>query len=153
MKRALLACCAALLAGCATQGAAPGMVSSEVSARMGKPSAEGRLPNGDAYWDYSRQPYAIDRVVFGADQRVREVRNLLTPQNFANLRPGLTPDEVAATVGPTSTRNRFANGTTEWTYRYHDLGVAKLLQVVFDPSGRLALHYTQWDPDVYSKIP
>jgi len=38
-------------------------------------------------------------VAFGADDRVRELRNLLTEANFENLRAGMTPHEVLATAG------------------------------------------------------
>ena len=144
----------ALLAGCAAdvhRTVAPGMASTEVQSRIGQPQVHGRLPNGDEYWDYSRQPYYTDRVVFGPDQRVREVRNLLGEENFKNLRPGMSMDEVVATVGPAVRRDAYGNGTTSWTWRYHDVGIAKLLHVTFDPSGRVLRYETEWDPDVFSK--
>ena len=127
------------------------MTSAEVSARAGAPTITGRLPNGEAYWDYSRQPYYTDRVTYGADERVREVRNLLAEDNFRALRPGMTPDEVVATIGPSYIWNRYGNGTTVWTYRFHDIGIAKLLHVVFDPQGRMERYAVEWDPNVYSK--
>jgi len=127
------------------------MTSSEVAARVGKPTTAGTLADGARYWDYSRQPAYTERVVFGADDRVRELRNLLTASNFENLRAGMTPDEVVATVGPAFIFNQYANGTTVWTYRYKDIGVYKLLHVTFDASGRLLRYETQWDPNVYSK--
>jgi hypothetical protein len=111
----------------------------------------GKLADGSAYWDYSRQPYYTDRVTFGPDDRVREVRNLLTADNFENLRAGMTLDQVVGTVGPSYIRNVYANGTTVWTYRYYDIGIAKLLHVTLDSSGRLLRYDTEWNPDVYSK--
>jgi len=146
---------AAILAGCASVGdvhqqVTPGMASSDVAARAGKPTVVGKLIDGGAYWDYSRQPYYTDRVSFGPDDRVRDVRNLLTEQNFENLHPGMTPEEVVATVGPAFIFNKYGNGTTVWTYRYHD-GVYKLMHATFDPSGRLLRYQTEWNPDVYSK--
>ncbi len=36
--------------------------------------------------------------------------------------------------------------------RYDDLGVQKLLHVVFDHSGRVASYAAEWDPSVYSRI-
>jgi hypothetical protein len=126
------------------------MASGEVAARVGKPTTVGKLADGGAYWDYSRQPYYTDRVSYGPDDRVREVRNLLTEENFENLRPGMTPEEVVATVGPAFIFNKYGNGTTVWTYRYYD-GVYKLLHATFDPSGRLLRYETEWNPDIYSK--
>ena len=154
MSRALFAVCGALLLGCAAdvhRAVSPGMASAEVGAHVGKPTTIGRLPDGSAYWDYSRQPYYTDRVSFGPDDRVREVRNLLTEQNFEKLHPGMTYAEVVGIVGPAYIRNQYANGTTVWTYRYYDVGIAKLLHVTLDPSGRLLRYETEWNPDVYSK--
>ena len=154
MSRALLGVCSALLLGCAAdvhRAVSPGMASAEVGSLVGKPTVIGQLADGSAYWDYSRQPYYTDRVTFGPDDRVREVRNLLTEQNFEKLHPGMTYEEVVGIVGPAYIRNMYANGTTVWTYRYYDVGIAKLLHVTLDPSGRLLRYETEWNPDVYSK--
>jgi outer membrane protein assembly factor BamE (lipoprotein component of BamABCDE complex) len=146
----------AVLAGCATnvpQAVSPGMPASEVAARIGKPIAEGRLPGNEAYWDYTREPYGYYRVMFGPDERVRELRNLHTEQNFLNLQPGMTPSQVIALVGvpPDYLKEVYGNGTSSWTYRYRDVGIAKLLHVIFDPSNRLLWDYWEWDRSVYSK--
>lgn len=151
---ALIACAA--LAGCAADArrvVLPGMAPDEVSARVGTPIAEGRRANDELYWDYTRQPfgYAIYRVTFGAEGRVRDVRNLLTEQNFRNLQPGMTPGEVAAIVGPSPERYAYWNGTSSWSYRYRDGEIVKLLHVIFDPADRLLSYYWEWDPSVYSR--
>lgn len=155
MKRAAFAFIGAILAGCASTGdvyrdVKPGMASGDVVARAGKPTLVGKQVDGGAYWDYSRQPYYTSRVSFGADDRVREVRNLLTEENFENLQPGMSQQDVVATVGPAFIFNKYGNGTTVWTYRYFD-GAYKLLHATFDPSGRLLRYQTEWNPDVYSK--
>jgi outer membrane protein assembly factor BamE (lipoprotein component of BamABCDE complex) len=139
---------ALVLAGCATditQVAKPGMTLDEVVARAGKPVVQ-----GDSYWDYSRQPWGYYRVDFGPDKRVRAVRDLHTEENFRRLKPGMTEQEVAETVGVTSWVEGYASGTS-WRYRYRDAGIAKLLHVVFDDSKKVAWYYWEWDPDVYSK--
>lgn len=137
-----------MLAGCATdlsRVVSPGMTASEVGALAGKPVAAGQ-----SYRDYSRQPWGYYRVSFGPDERVREVRNLHTEENFLKLQPGMTRQQVAATIGITSYIESYALGTTSWRYRYRDAGIAKLLHVVFDSGSRLAWYYWEWDPDVYS---
>ena len=154
MSRALAVLCMTVLAGCATdvdRAVSPGMASTEVGARIGKPTAIGKRADGSTYWDFSRQPYYTERVTFGADDRVRDARNLLTEDNFKNLRAGMTLDEVLAVVGPAYLRNEYANRTTVWTYRYQDVGIWKLLHVTFDPSGRLQRYEVEWDPNIYSK--
>jgi SmpA/OmlA family protein len=149
MTRNLAAILAALaLAGCATditQVAKPGMTLDEVAARAGKP-----VVTGPSYWDYSRQPWGYYRVSFGPDKHVTEVRDLHTEDNFRRLKPGMTHQEVAETVGVTSWIEGYAAGTS-WRYRYRDAGIAKLLHVIFDQNQRVAWYYWEWDPDVYSK--
>ena len=145
------------LSGCAVdrllQIATPGMAASEVQARIGKPIAQGSLPDGETYWDYSVQPmgYYNYRVTFGADERVRDVRNLLTKENIARLEPGMTRAQVAEIVGVSLEPARYANGTTSWSYRYDDVGVIKLLHVMFDPNERVQSTASEWDPRIYSK--
>ena len=148
----------AALAGCATYDVSrvvTPMAKGEVAVLAGKPIAEGRLADNDAYWDYTRQPYGyyIYRVTFGPDERVREVRNLHTEQNFRNLQPGMTPAQVAALIGvpPDYLKEAYANGTKSWTYRYDDQGISKLLHVIFDSGDRLLWYYWEWDPSIYSK--
>ena len=147
----------ALLAGCASDPRyiASGMSSAEVGSRFGKPVATGRLPGGEEYWDYTTQPfgYRNERVTFTSEGRVREVRNLLTEETIRGLHAGMTPGEVLILVGPSaaSEQRAYAGGTKSWSYRYDDLGVKKLLHVVFDAGDRVVYHYTEWDPNVYSK--
>ena len=156
MKFVPLALCTAL-AGCATYDVShivtPGMAKGEVSALVGKPIAEGRLADDEVYWDYTRQPYGytIYRVTFGPDERVREVRNLLTPENIRKLQAGMTQAEVSAVVGMSPDQKAYANGTHSWSYRYQDYGVIKLLHVIFDSGDRVLWYYSEWDPRVYSK--
>lgn len=149
---------AALLAGCASDprySVSPGMTGTEVSSRVGKPVATGRLPSGEEYWDYSTQPfgYRIERVTFAPDGRVQEVRNLLTEENFKRLQQGMSAADVARLIGPSapSEHRAYGGGTKSWSYRYDDVGVKKLLHVVFDDHDRVLYHYTEWDPSVYSK--
>lgn len=117
--------------------------------------AEGRLPDGEAYRDYSTQPFGfrIERETYGPDGRVRQARNLLTEDNFKNLRVGMTPDEVRAVVGPSpaSEQRVYGGGTKSWSYRYRDYEVIKLLHVIFGADDRVQAFYTEWDPNVYSK--
>jgi len=75
-------------------------------------------------------------------------------QVLKRVNPGMTSDEVRAAVGAAPNRkDGYADGTSSWTYKYRDTGVAKLLHVTFGPEGRVLRTETQWDPDVYSKIP
>ncbi len=137
MKAALVSLCLALAACTEMQ--------------TGKPVREGVLPDGAAYQDFSRQPHGYLRVTTTTDGR-KEVHDLHTEENVRHLQPGMTPREVEDVVGVSSVgKAAYANGTTSWTYRYRDIGVAKLLHVMFGPDGRVLRYETEWDSNVYSK--
>ena len=142
------------LAGCASlESIEPGTPASEVESRYGKPVAQGRLASDETYRDFSKEPYGYYRLTFGPDERLRELKNLHTQENFAAIRPGMTQADVVQVVGvPTEyLMQRYPGGRSSWTYRYRDVGIAKLLHVEFDPAGSVLRYSTEWDPDVYSK--
>lgn len=145
------------LSGCAVDRlpslVAPGASATDVEARMGKPIAQGVLPNGETYWDYTLQPlgYHNYRVIFAPDERVHAVQDLLTNQNIARIEPGMGRAQVLDIVGPSQQPEKYANGTTSLSWRYDDYGVIKLLHVIFDASDRVQWSYSEWDPRVYSK--
>ncbi len=118
--------------------------------QTGRRVREGVLPDGSHYQDFSRMPYGYRRVMTTPDGR-KEIRELHTEQNFEHLKPGMTPTEVEDVVGVTPFRARYAFGTSSWTYRYSDAGIAKLLHVIFSPDGRMQRYEYEWDPNVYSK--
>lgn len=145
------------LSGCAVDRlpalVTPGESARDVEARMGKPIAQGVLPNGETYWDYTLQPlgYHNYRVTFAPGERVQAVQDLLNNQNIARLEAGMSRAQVLDIVGPSRHAEQYANGTTSLSWRYEDYGIIKLLHVIFDPSDRLLWTYSEWDPRVYSK--
>ena len=140
MKTPALVLCVALVA-CATE-----------PPFTGKPVREGRLANGETYRDYSRQPYGYFRVTLAPEGQVLGVQDLHTERNFSRLQPGMGRGEVEDIVGVRLVgKAAYANGTTSWTYRYRDIGIAKLLHVIFGPDDRVLRYETEWDPNVYSK--
>src|SRR5438445_9660382 len=137
MKFVPLALCTAL-AGCATNDVwhivTPGMAKGEVSALVGKPIAEGRLADDEAYWDYTRQPYGyyIYRVTFGPDERVREVRNLLTPENIRKLQAGMTQAEVSAAIRARPDPQPYANAPHSRRHRHPHYAPLTPFPVILD---------------------
>jgi hypothetical protein len=156
-SRSLAFAVALTLSGCAVDRlpslVEPGASATDVEARMGKPIAQGVLPNGETYWDYTLQPmgYHNYRVTFAPDQRVQAVRDLLANDNIARIQKGMSRAQVLDIVGPSRRPQQYADGTTSLTWRYDDYSVIKLLHVIFDPSDRVLWSYTEWDPNVYSK--
>jgi len=145
------------LGGCAVDRlptlVTPGATATDVEARMGKPIAQGVLPNGETYWDYTLQPmgYHNYRVTFAPDERVQAVQDLLTKQNIARVEPGMPRAQVLDIVGQSRHSEQYANGTTSLSWRYEDYGVIKLLHVIFDVRDRVLWSYSEWDPRIYSK--
>lgn len=156
-SKSLVFAVAVALSGCAVDRlpslVEPGATATDVQARMGKPIAQGVLPNGETYWDYTLQPFGYHnyRVTFAANERVQAVQDLLTNQNIARVEPGMSRAQVLDIVGPSRKAEQYGNGTTSLTWRYEDYGVIKLLHVIFDPKERVLWSYTEWDPRVYSK--
>jgi outer membrane protein assembly factor BamE (lipoprotein component of BamABCDE complex) len=143
------------VAGCAVRvgtSVRPGMAQAEVARLGGKPIAEGRLPSGEPYWDYTLQPsgYYTYRVVFGPDGAVREVRNLLTEQNFRTLKAGMSEREVEALLGPAGIRQAYWLGTYSISYRFMEVSTFMIMTAEFSREGRLTAHYWQPDDAMYS---
>jgi hypothetical protein len=155
MRRLLWIVLACAVAGCAARvgsSVTPGMGQAEVARLGGKPIAEGRLPSGESYWDYTLQPsgYFTYRVVFGPDGAVREVRNLLTLQNFLNLKPGMSEADVEALLGPARMRAAYWRGAYSISYRFMDVSTFMVMTAEFSRDGRLAAYYWQPDDAMYS---
>ena len=75
----------------------PGITSAdEVRKLMGEPSLEWVETDGTRVWEYPRTPEGIVNymLVIAPDNLLREVRQVLTEENFAKVRPGMSSDEV-----------------------------------------------------------
>jgi hypothetical protein len=92
---------------------------------MGQPESSRKQESGP--WagaevlDYSGQPEGTQnwQVVVGTDDLVKEVRELLTPENFAQVFPGMRLDEVRALLGKPAKVNAYAlspHRFVEWRY-------------------------------------
>jgi hypothetical protein len=68
---------------------------------MGNPSLEWRDADGTRIWEYPRTPEGMVNymLVIGPDHVLREVRQVLTEENFNRVRPGMTRDQVRYLLG------------------------------------------------------
>lgn len=122
---ALCAIAAALLAGCAgsstPQGLPTGATEAQVVSRMGPPTGRYALPNGGARLEFARGPqgkvtYMVDFDAAGGSVIWDQV---LTPQTFISLEPGISSEEVLMRIGhPGSMRAYPRQQLTVWNYRY-----------------------------------
>lgn len=91
------------LTGCDRTSVLEESVSTEVQVRkeFGEPRTITVEADGSRTFDYPRQPEGWTNYVIkiGADGKVTSIRQLLTPDNFAKVTPGLTQLEVQAILG------------------------------------------------------
>lgn len=123
----LLASCAPvlLLVACAglasPEGLPIGATESQVIASMGPPTGRYALPGGGTRLEFARGPqgketYMVDFDAAGGSTVWDQV---LTPQHFMSLEPGISSEEVLMRIGhPGSTRAYPRQRLTVWNYRY-----------------------------------
>ncbi len=150
----VVAVAVAALAGCAAlapPSVPAGASMAEVEAKLGRPAEVVAAQGGGAIWQYPQGPIGQTTymVAFGADGRATGIRQALTWQDFAGIRPGMTRADIRREFGRPGTVVDYRNlGEEVWTYRYqipvsHD----RLFNVHFDAAtGRVRSTSEQEDP-------
>lgn len=125
MFRKLLAFLAALLlVACDAQmiDLKPGIsTAADVTKAMGRHTFEWQEPDGSVTWEFPRGPAGVVTymVVIGKDGVLKEIRQVLNDRTFAQLRPGMTPDEVRRLIGRPAETMKFANLQEDvWSWKY-----------------------------------
>lgn len=153
LAAAVLSLGSLLLSGCDPQSADKLVedVSSEADVRrlFGEPRTVTVAPDGTRTLDYPRQPegYANYVMVIGADGKLKSLRQLLNPDNFAKVRPGMDREAVRQLLGPHAQERRFElkkETLVEW--RFRDGQESKLFGVTFDDAGTVLSTATTLDP-------
>lgn len=139
LKTLLLACIAALLAGCAGNplggyAIAPGTTRDAVVARMGPPQRVVRLAAGERL-QYSHQPFGqyAWMVDLDAGGKVVQARQVLTEADFHRIEPGKwTREDVEREFG----RPAWVDGVASWkgpimTYRWRDVANSDMFYWVY----------------------
>ena len=137
-----LAACLCLLA-CDPQrvGKLEEGVSTEVDVRkqFGDPVTVTVEPDGTRTMDYPRQPEGWTNYVIkiGPDGKMSSLRQLLNPDNFAKVGPGLTQQDVRNILGRPAKTVPYALKKEEiWDWRFKQNGQeSKLFSVTFDAGG------------------
>ncbi|AJY12928.1 hypothetical protein K6W16_26050 [Burkholderia dolosa] len=148
----LLACAAALLAGCAQpwQQYQAGQDSSAIVARMGPPREVYDLPGGGKRLMWPTQPMGEITIAADVDakDRIVSVRQVLQPSEFYRAEIGKwTKTDVLVNFGrPVETAYFPLMKREVWTYRYLEDNVWYMMySFYFDPQG--ILRTTQKTPD------
>lgn len=134
---AFLASCAAYSGG----GLKPGESRlDDVQRAMGEAAMRWQDADGSLQLAYPRGPagYHTYMANLGADGRLRSIRNVLEPETFQRIRPGMTKNEVLRLLGPSQpawTAYFKARDELVWEWRYCDnLGEPARFDVLFDGS-------------------
>lgn len=150
MKRLLALLCALLTAlgipACdyfALRDLKPGVsTAQEVRQKMGPPGHEWHNEDGSVTWEYSRQPEGIEcfMATIGPDQILRSLEQVLTPANFARIRPGMTPPEVLRQLGRPARKEFFERKQEHvwsWLTDHRMPGQKVYFTVSFNADGRV----------------
>lgn len=120
----LASLCAAVLPACDVVNLPeirPGITAqSEVRQRLGEPGFIHTDPDGSTTWEYSRQPAGVDCYMITFDDKavVSRMEQVLTGENYARVRPGMTPVEIRRLLGQPGSKTPFANlGEEIWEWR------------------------------------
>ena len=116
-------------------------VATEVDVRkqFGDPVTVTVEPDGTRTMDYPRQPEGWTNYVIkiGPDGKMSSLRQLLNPDNFAKVKPGLTQQQVRDILGRPAKTVPYALKKEEvWDWRFKQNGQeSKLFSVTFDVGG------------------
>jgi len=126
-------------------------VSTEADVRrlFGQPTTVTIAADGTRTLEYPRQPegYANYVMVIGADGKLKSLRQLLNPDNFAKVQPGMDRETVARLLGPPAQERRFdlkRETLVEW--RFREGQEARIFGVTFDDGGKVVSAATTLDP-------
>ncbi len=127
MKRLWLSCllAALMLAGCAmppTQvDLKPGATMAEITAQLGRETASYPLPNGGKRLEFSGRGARTFMVDVDASGRLVEWNQVLNEDNFRNIVPGMTREQVLMTLGqPSNVAPGGRQGGQVWSYNFQN---------------------------------
>jgi hypothetical protein len=93
----------------------------DVRAKFGEPENVWDAPGGGRVLEYNRQPAGQKNymITVGADGRMSALRQVLTPENFARVSPGLAMEDLRKRLGkPARVTPYPLRRETEWEWRW-----------------------------------
>lgn len=127
-------------------------VATEVDVRkqFGDPVTVTVEADGSRTMEYPRQPEGWTNYVIkiGPDGKMSSLRQLLNPDNFAKVKPGLSQQEVRNLLGRPAKTMPFALKQEEvWDWRFKQNGQeSKMFSVTFDAAGKVVSAAVADDP-------
>lgn len=123
----------------------------DVVAQFGRPENVWDGPGGSRIYEYNRNPAGQVNymITIGPDGRMTALRQVLTPENFARVQPGMAMEEVRRMLGKPARRTPYELKREEaWDWRYlQPPSTAMVFTVWFDREWRVVRTSTGPDPD------
>jgi len=149
MKSIFIILTALLISSCATSYGGKRLVPGKTTMQnvlrtMGTPAMRWQNPDGTTQLAYARGPvgYNTFMVLIGQDQKLQHIEDVLNPEHFSLIQPGMTQDQVLRILGPSepswtrvfSPINGFnARNDLIWEWRYCSAdNEASRFDVLFD---------------------
>ncbi|MDP9899831.1 outer membrane protein assembly factor BamE [Variovorax ginsengisoli] len=92
----------------------------DVRARFGQPENVWESPAGRVF-EYNRQPQGQKNymITIGADGKMAALRQVLTPENFAKVQPGMAMEDLRKLLGkPAKVQPWALKRETDWEWRW-----------------------------------
>jgi outer membrane protein assembly factor BamE (lipoprotein component of BamABCDE complex) len=115
---------------------------------FGAPAAVRKTPTGKGLV-YPLGPEGVHTLLlkFGADGRYQGREDLLTSENFAQVKAGMTGGEVAAILGPPGRVQAYSlKKQSAWEWRFQSGVETKLFVVMFDDTEHVISSAVEDDP-------
>ena len=117
---------------------------------MGPPTMEWQDRDGTMTWEYPRTPNGIVNYMidFGPDKILRQVRQVLTEENFARIKVGMTRDQVRRLLGQPAGEQYFSlKREYAWDWKTKSEGSYDyFFDVYFDEQGHVTRTGTHYKP-------
>jgi outer membrane protein assembly factor BamE (lipoprotein component of BamABCDE complex) len=136
---AVLALALSACAGYGTGSLRGGETADQVIANMGRPTARYARPGGERL-EFARGPMGTHTFMVDLDAagKVTTWRQVLTMADFAQIKPGLSRDDVLMRIGTPGEVSHiyFHHHRVLWSYRY-ETPLCEWFQIEIDDSGKV----------------
>ena len=123
----------------------------DVRAKFGEPEKVWDAVDGGRIFEYDRQPAGQKNymITIGLDGKMSALRQVLTPENFARVQPGMMMEDVRKMLGKPAKVSRYAlKQEVDYDWRYlQPPNSAMVFTVTFDPDFRVLRTGSVPDPE------
>lgn len=123
----------------------------DVRTRFGEPEKIWDGAGGSRVFEYNRQPEGVRNymITIGPDGRMSALRQVLTPENFSRIVPGMMMEEVRRALGKPARITRYdRQREIHYDWRYLEPpNTTMAFTVVFSPDYRVLRTMQALEPD------